>query len=106
MKPIPILLLGLTALVVMASSGASWNCSVTKNVLPTFGSLSTQILPPIKCVRREEIANPKPVPPKRRVMDESACSNSSKILAHFSAGIPMPVSRTATCSVAVSVDSD
>jgi hypothetical protein len=46
--------------------------TVKKNVDPKPGSLSTEIWPFIKCTSWREIARPKPVPPKRRVVDMSA----------------------------------
>ena len=60
-------------------SAASRIRTVKWNVLPCPGWLSTQIRPPIKPASRCEIANPRPVPPKRRVVDASACSNAPKI---------------------------
>ncbi len=40
------------------------------------------------------MASPRPVPPKRRVVEASPWVKSSKIRGRRSAGIPMPVSRT------------
>ena len=47
--------------------------------------------------------DPSPVPPYLRVVELSACVNGSRISCCFSAGIPIPVSLTATCKVTVSV---
>ena len=57
---------------VAAGSGSS-----TENVLPTPGSLSTQMRPPINSTRRAEMVKPSPVPPKRRVVLVSAWVNFS-----------------------------
>ena len=43
-----------------------------KEVLPTPGSLSAQMLPPIISTSRLLIDNPRPVPPNLRVVDVSA----------------------------------
>ena len=45
----------------------------------------------------QEIVSPRPVPPYLRVVEPSACVNASKICCCFSAGIPIPVSRTEKC---------
>ena len=58
------------------------------------GSLSTQIRPPISSTSVDEIVRPRPVPPNRRVVEPSACSNGSKIGCCLSSGMPMPVSLT------------
>ena len=68
--------------------------TVNQKVLPTPGSLSTQIRPPISSTSLAEIVRPSPVPPNRRVVEPSACSNGWKIVSSFSAGMPMPVSAT------------
>ena len=80
--------------------------SVKWNWLPCPGSLSTQIRPSIISTRREAMASPSPVPPWRRVIEASACSNISKMAACLSAGMPMPVSLTQKCSAASVGDSD
>ena len=41
------------------------------------------------------IERPRPVPPKRREIEPSACWKASKISLSLSGGIPMPVSETA-----------
>ena len=68
--------------------------AVKWNVLPSPGTLSTPISPPIIAMSRSEIARPSPVPPKFRVVEPSACTNGWKIARCFSRGMPMPVSRT------------
>ena len=67
-----------------------------RKVEPFFCSLSTEIVPPIRSTRRFEIARPRPVPPKRRVVDASTWLNEVKSRSIRSGGIPMPVSRTAS----------
>ena len=55
-------------------------------------------LPPIRATRLREIARPSPVPPYLRVVEPSACTKGSKILATASGRMPTPVSDTAKCS--------
>src|SRR6266516_1638597 len=55
--------------------------SVKENVDPLPGSDSTQIRPPCNSMMRLAIDKPRPVPRFLRVMELSACWNSSKILA-------------------------
>ena len=47
------------------------------------------------------IASPRPVPPNRRVVDESACENGSNIRIWSSGAMPMPVSDTSKRTTAV-----
>ena len=55
--------------------------------LPLPGSLSTWISPPISSISRRVIASPRPVPPKRRVVDPSAWRGiQDAILLHARAG--------------------
>src|SRR6202167_4977807 len=68
------------------------NVAVKCNVLPRAGTLSTQILPPIKSTKRLVIAKPRPVPPYFRVVELSACVNASKIMACLSSAMPIPLS--------------
>ena len=49
--------------------------AVKKNVVPTPGSLSSQMRPPINSTSRRQIVRPRPVPPCLRVVDMSACVN-------------------------------
>ena len=44
------------------------------------------------------IASPRPVPPKRRVVEPSSCTKASKIAAWFSGRMPVPVSITSMTS--------
>src|SRR6185503_1412338 len=67
-----------------------------EKVEPRPGSDSTHSLPPCISMMRREIARPSPVPPFSLVVEESACWNSSKILAWSAVAMPGPVSRTAT----------
>src|SRR6266536_6480357 len=53
---------------------------VKQNVDPLPGSDSTQIRPPCISMMRLAIDRPRPVPPFFRVIELSACWNSSKIL--------------------------
>ena len=68
--------------------------SSTRKTLPLPGSLSTEIRPPIRAVKRRHRESPSPVPPKRRVMDVSACEKGVKARESSSADIPMPSSLT------------
>ena len=61
---------------------------------PLLGSLSTLIFPPSISISFLQIANPRPVPPKRLVVSADACVKLSKISVCFSFGIPIPVSTT------------
>jgi hypothetical protein len=53
---------------------------------------------PSPLARRLEIARPRPVPPKRRLIDASVWLNDRKSLSMLSGGMPIPVSRTVKCS--------
>ena len=50
--------------------------------------------PSIRLTSLAEIASPNPVPPKRRLVEESDWLNDSKMCCCFSCGMPMPVSET------------
>ena len=63
-------------------------------VLPTPGSLSSRICPPINSTSRSEMVRPRPVPPCLRVVDMSAWVKGRKSLPTCSGVMPMPVSRT------------
>ena len=56
--------------------------------------LSTPIWPPIRFTIRFTMARPNPVPPKRRVVELSACRNGWNRWPSTSGGIPIPVSHT------------
>ena len=64
------------------------------NVLPLPTALSRRYRPFIKRTSWAEIASPRPVPPKGRVVELSACTKGRKIASCFSGGMPMPVSAT------------
>ena len=64
------------------------------NVEPTPTIDETLISPPINSAILLQIAKPKPVPPKLRVVDSSACLKGSKIEFNLAAGMPIPVSFT------------
>ena len=68
--------------------------TVTVKVLPLPGALWTTRSPPSSRAKRRLIASPRPVPPKRRVTELSACTNGSKIASSVSAGMPIPLSVT------------
>ena len=66
--------------------------------MPTPGSLSSQMRPPISSTSRRQIVSPRPVPPCLRVVDMSACVNGWNSFADCSGVMPMPVSRTENLS--------
>ena len=66
--------------------------TVNQKRLPSPRTLSTPASPPIRRARWEVIARPSPVPPKRRVVEASACSKGLKRRARASGSMPMPVS--------------
>ena len=72
--------------------------TVKKKVLPTPGSLSSQMRPPISSTSRRQMVRPSPVPPCLRVVDMSACVNGWNSFAACSLVMPMPVSRTENLS--------
>ena len=81
------------------SGGASVRANGTRsvNVDPSPSVVSTSMVPPISSASRRLIARPSPVPPKRRVVDESTCENGWNNRSMRSGGMPMPESRTAIC---------
>ena len=80
------------------ASGAIFRLRVQHRVLPMPGcEASTQMRPPMSSTRLRLMASPRPVPPKRRVVDWSAWLNFSNRRSWTSGGMPMPVSRTQTC---------
>ena len=83
---------GLIRRTVAPSSGTTGRTIV--NVLPVPTTLETVRSPPIALASRRLMVSPSPVPPKRRVVDVSACVKGSKIASSLSAGMPMPVSIT------------
>ena len=93
------------------ASLANSNLASNVNVLPRPGWLSTQIRPPIISTSCRLMARPRPVPPKRRVVESSACEKGWNSRAICSAVMPIPESRTAkrkvtsfTCRLTSSVD--
>ena len=76
------------------SLSVGWSGTTNQNVEPRSGWLITPICPPINSTRLLLIANPSPVPPYLRVVDESAWEKDWKSRSLRSAGIPMPVSET------------
>jgi hypothetical protein len=56
------------------------------------------MVPPIASARRLEIARPRPVPPKRRLIDASVWLKDWKSRSMRSGGMPISVSRTEMCS--------
>ena len=79
--------------------------TVNQKVLPRAGSLSTSISPPISSMSRRQMTSPRPVPPKRRVVEPSAWLKGWKRRVHASGEIPIPVSRTSTRRTSVSARS-
>ena len=52
--------------------------------VPTSGSLCKSSEPFIRSISLRQIVRPRPVPPKRRVVDDSACTNgSNRLRLHF-----------------------
>ncbi len=76
------------------SPGRASTCSSTAKVLPFPGSLATVIRPPMMETRRLQIAKPNPLPPKRRVVETSACWNDWNRFCITSGGMPIPLSVT------------
>ena len=70
------------------------SASVNQKVEPTPGVLSTPQLPPISSHSLRTIARPRPVPPKRRVMELSVCEKDWNRRGSASGGMPTPVSCT------------
>jgi hypothetical protein len=56
--------------------------------------LSTPTLPPISSASSRQIDSPSPVPPKRRVVDSSACVKALNRRACVAPSMPGPVSLT------------
>jgi len=62
-----------------ASTGATSAGMRTVKTVPTPGVLCSSILPRISRTGSREMVRPSPVPPKRRVVLESACWKASKM---------------------------
>ena len=69
--------------------------SSSMKVEPREGRLSTSMRPPSSVASSRLIASPRPVPPKRRVVDMSPWLKAWNSVARWSSAMPMPVSRTA-----------
>ena len=70
-------------------------------LVPAPGADSMSTLPPINSPMRRLIANPSPVPPKRRVVSTSACENGWNSRACACSLMPMPVSVTRITSASL-----
>ncbi|CSB80156.1 Uncharacterised protein [Vibrio cholerae] len=70
------------------------NLTLTLKQEPCPTSLCTKTVPFINSAICLTIAKPKPVPPKRRVVCDSACSKGRKIRPNDSCAMPIPVSCT------------
>ncbi len=67
----------------------------TENVAPSPSpSLSARTVPPCSSTRWLTTARPRPRPPCRRVVEDSACRKGSKTRGRNSGWMPCPVSRT------------
>ena len=75
-----------------AAASATSRSAVNQKRDPCPGMLSTSMPPPIRVTNWREIASPSPVPPKRRVVELSACENAENSRARASSVMPMPVS--------------
>ncbi|MNN31324.1 hypothetical protein D3C81_1450110 [compost metagenome] len=84
------------------AGSAAWRAgnkgSMTWNTLPCGTLASAQMRPCIRVTSCLLMVVPRPVPPKRRVVEASACTKGSKMASRRSAAIPMPLSRTSKCS--------
>jgi len=76
------------SLVWLASSTGISISNQKVDPLPT--SLITPMFPPISSTSNFEMARPRPVPPKERVLELSAWVNWEKILFCWSTGMPIP----------------
>jgi hypothetical protein len=76
------------------AAGAWSSCTVTMKVDPTPGSLRISTPPCMASARRRTMERPRPVPPKRRVVELSACTNGWNSRPRCSSVRPMPVSTT------------
>ena len=78
---------------------------ILAGVVPTPTVLRTLMVPPISSASWRVMVVPRPVPPKRRVVDASACAKGSKIRSRCWLAMPMPVSSTSSNSHPVPVRS-
>ncbi len=68
--------------------------TVNQNVEPAPAVLVTPSSPPISATSCLEIVSPRPVPPKRRLVEPSARAKDWKIASSDSGSMPIPVSVT------------
>src|SRR3990172_3677641 len=78
------------------AGGSTRTGRVNEKVEPFPGLDSTQMRPPWSSMIRLAMESPRPVPPFFRVVELSACWNSSKIFCWSAGAIPGPVSDTET----------
>ncbi len=71
-----------------------WTQIVNQKVLPLPSSLSTPQSPPMSDTSWLLIARPRPVPPYRRDVEVSACTNGWNTCRSICGAMPMPVSET------------
>ena len=83
------------------SPSYSWQTIVTQNLEPLPRVDSNSTAPPINSTILLVINNPNPLPPKFRVILESAWRKYSNINVCLSLAIPSPVSITSNCKVLV-----
>ena len=73
---------------------ARGNVTSNQKIAPPPGRSATPIRPFINSTSFLLMLSPSPVPPNRRAIDASACSNGANNLPFASSLTPMPVSRT------------
>ena len=76
------------------TTGAALSRMPNRNVLPSPGTLSTAIAPPMCSISRQLMASPRSMPPNLREIEPATWLNSWNSLGSASAGVPMPVSLT------------
>ncbi len=85
-----------------ATAAARGRTTLKVKVAPSPGVASAQRSPSMARARDREMARPRPVPPNRRVIEPSACSNRSNNRSRVASSKPMPLSCTAKVSRAPS----
>ncbi|MNF76468.1 hypothetical protein D3C84_585830 [compost metagenome] len=68
--------------------------SMRVKTVPLSGVLATLISPPSRSTRRWQMARPRPLPPKRRVVEDSAWLKGRNSWPRCSGAMPMPLSAT------------